>query len=88
MVEAGLGELEWQVTVAAWTTLVDETGAGTVHGLDGKVLVVYLGRVHVVLVVVPVTGGLPEGAREDDGRLHLLVAIVVLHLLPVAHEGI
>ena len=88
MVEAGLGELERQVTVAAWTTLVDETGAGAVHGLDGKVLVVYLGRVHVVLVVVPVTGGLPEGTREDDGRLHLLVAIVILHLLPIAHEGV
>ena len=88
VVDAGLGQLERQVTVAARLALVDEAGTRAVHRLDGVVLVVDLGRVHVLLVVVPVTGGLPQLAREDDGRLNLVVPVLVLHLLPVLHEGV
>ncbi len=88
MVLAGLGQLEGQVAVGAGTALVDEAGARAVHRLDGAVLLINLGRVHVGLVVVPVAGGLPEPARQDDGGVHLLVAVGLLHLHPVLLEGV
>ena len=88
VVEAGLGELERQVAIGAGLGLVDEAGTRAVHGLDGEVLVINLGRVHVLLVVVPVTRGLPKRAREDNGGLHLVIAVLRLHVVPVVHERI
>ena len=32
--------------------------------------------------------GLPQAAGQDDRRLDLVVAVLVLHLLPVLHEGV
>ena len=38
--------------------------------------------------MIPVTRGLPQRTGQDNGRLNLLVAIGVLHLLPVLHKSI
>ena len=88
VVEACLGELKRQVAVGTGLGLVDQACAGAVHRLDRVVLLVDLRGVHVGLVVVPVAGGLPEGAREDDRGLDLVVAELGLHLVPIVHEGV
>ena len=50
-----------QVAVGPRLALVDQNAAGAVHGLDGEVHVVDHGGVHVLLVVIPVAGALPQG---------------------------
>ena len=49
-----LGHAEGQVPVGVGLILIHQHAAGAVHGLDGVVLPVDDGGVHVVLVVVPV----------------------------------
>lgn len=43
-----------------------------VHGLEGEGLLLGLEGEHVVAVVLPVAGGLPQLAVVDVGRHHLL----------------
>jgi hypothetical protein len=43
-----------QVLVGVALQLVDQDTAGAVHGLDGKILIVNDGGVHVLLIMVPV----------------------------------
>ena len=58
--KAQLADTHRQVTVGVRLGLVNEHTAGAVHGLNGKILAVYLRGVHIFLVVEPVTGGLPK----------------------------
>ena len=63
--------------------------ARAVHGLEGVVALFTLGGEHVVAVLVPVAGFLPQGLVQDLRALDFLVAVVtvdaahvLLHLLP------
>ena len=51
---------------------------GAIHRLHGEIALVGLRRVHVVLVILPVTRALPERAIEDHRALDLQVAIVAV----------
>jgi hypothetical protein len=60
-----------------------------IHGLHRELALLRLGEEHVLLVVLPVAGFLPQRHVEDEGALHLLVAVlavdaahVLLDLLP------
>ena len=53
-----------QVTVGVRLRLIHQHSAGAVHGLYRVILAVDDGGVHVLFVVIPVTGGLPEVAVE------------------------
>ncbi len=83
-----LGEPEGHVPVGTGFAVVDDGASGAVHGFDGVHLVVDHGGVHVVLVVLPVAGGLPEVSVEDLGGQDLLVSGRNVDLPPVAHEGV
>ena len=61
MDKAELAEAQRQLLIGVRLELIDQNAAGAVHGLDGKVLAVDDGGVHIVLIVIPVTGGLPTG---------------------------
>ena len=58
--QAQLTVPQGQVPVGVGFQLVDQNTAGAVHGLDGKVLAVNDGGIHIILVVIPVAGGLPQ----------------------------
>ncbi len=58
--QAELAHAHGQVAVGVGLGGVDQHAAGAVHGLDAVLLVVDDGGVHVVLVVIPVAGGLPQ----------------------------
>lgn len=45
-----------------------------VHGLEGEGLLLHFEGEHVLAVVLPVSGGLPQLAVVDVGRHHLLEA--------------
>ena len=56
--------------------------------LDCVVLVVNDGGVHVLLVVIPVAGALPQLAVEDHRSGDLNVAIALVNLAPVVDERV
>ena len=83
-----LSHPQGQLLVGVGLAGVHQHAAGAVHGLDGEVHVVDDGGVHIVLVVVPVTGALPELAVEHDGRGDFHVAVFLMHLPPIVDEGV
>ena len=85
---AQLAHTQGQITVGVRLGLINEHTAGAVHGLYRKVLVVDDGGVHIVLVVEPVAGGLPELTVQDHGGGYLNIAVALMHLAPVVDEGV
>ena len=86
--QAQLAAAAGQVPVAPGLALVDQNAAGAVHGLDGEILIVDAGGVHVVLVVIPMAGALPQGPGEDNGGLDLLIAVLPVNLTPVVLQQV
>ena len=60
-----LTDSERQVAVGVRLARVDHHAARAVHGLDGVVLAVDDGGVHVLLIVLPVAGALPQRTVEE-----------------------
>ena len=83
-----LAHADGKVFIAVGRKLVDEHAAGAVHGLDGALLPVDLGRIHVVLIMIPVPRSLPKRPRHDHGRLHLDIAVAAVDLTPVVDEQV
>ena len=68
--------------------LIGEHAAGAVHRLNGEVLAVDDGGVHVVLVVVPVAARLPQVAAQNHRRGNLHIAVALVDFAPVVDERI
>ena len=68
--------------------VIDQDRAGAVHRLDGEVFPVDHGGVHIVLIMIPVTGGLPEGALHDLRRGDFNIVPLLVYLTPVVNQGI
>ena len=77
-----------QVAVGMGLAAVDHHAAGAVHGLDAVVLVINLGGVHVVLVVIPVTGRLPQVTAHNHGRGHFHIIRRVVNIAPVVNQRV
>ena len=88
MDEAEFAHADGQILIAVRREFVHEHAARAVHGLDGALLPVDLGRIHIVLVVIPMAGGLPQRPRHDHGRLHLDIAVAAMDLTPVVDEKV
>ncbi len=86
--DAQLAHADGKILIAVRLRLVHEQPARAVHGLDGAVLAVDLGGVHIFPVVVPVPRRLPERTIQDDGCLHLDIPLTAVDLPPVVDEGI
>ena len=86
--QAQFSHPQGQFPIAVGLGAVDHDAAGAVHGLDAVVLPVDLGGVHVVLVVIPVAGSLPQMPVHNQGRGHLHIALPGVDLPPVVDEGI
>ena len=88
MDKAELAEAQRQLLIGVRLELIDQNAAGAVHGLDGKVLAVDDGGIHIVLIVIPVTGGLPQGAAHDLRGLYLDILPLLVYLAPVVDQGV
>ena len=86
--DAQLAVAQGQLLIGVRLQLVHEDAAGAVHGLYREILAVDDGGVHIILIVIPVAGGLPQGAAHDlrGGDLHIVPLSV--HLAPVVDEGV
>ena len=84
---------EWQILVRAGGLVKHDTVAGAVHRLQAKGFLLYADLEHVLRVVVPVAGGLPQLGVVDVGADHLdetqlslnlslshLIALVIIFL--------
>ena len=63
-----LGHADRELLVAAVARVEDEAVAGAVHRLQRPLLLLDVEHEHVVLVVLPVAGGLPEPGVEHVRR--------------------
>ena len=68
--------------------VVDQHTAGAVHGFHREIHLVNDGGVHVVLVVVPVAGALPQLTVEHDGGGDFHIAVLLVDLSPVVQKGV
>ena len=79
MASAEFAEAQRQIAVALDALLVDEDVAGAVHRLE-RVLALFRFRdEHVLAVLVPVAGLLPQRLVENLRPLHFLVAVFAVH---------
>ena len=83
-----LADTQRQLLVGVRLSLVNQHAARAVHRLDCVILVVDDGGVHVLLVVIPVTGTLPQLAVEDHRGGNLNVAVALVYLAPVVDQGV
>ena len=86
--QAQLAYPQGQVPVGVGLALVDHHTARAVHGLDGKIFLVDNGGVHVVFIVVPVAGALPQLPAEDDRCGDLHIAVLLVNFPPVVDEQV
>jgi len=83
-----LGHADGELLVTAIFRVEDEAVARAVHGFKGPLLLLDVEREHVVLVVLPVTRGLPELRVVHVGRDDLLVATLEVLLAHELDKGI
>ena len=86
--QADLPHPQGQLPIGMGLAGIDQHTSGAVHGLDGKVHVIDDRGVHIILVVVPVTGSLPQLTVEHDRGGDLHIAVLLVDLPPVVQQGI
>ena len=86
--KAKLTHTDRKIAIGVRLRLVDEKSAGTVHRLNCEILFVNGGGVHIVLVVIPVTRGLPKLTVKHNGRCDLYIACTAVDLAPVVDKGV
>ena len=77
-----------QVTVGMRLVLIYQHTARTVHWLNRVILLIDHRGIHVILVMIPVAGILPQLTAQDNGSGNLLVPVPVVNLTPVINQGI
>ncbi len=86
--KAQLAHTQGQIAVGVRLGFVNEHASRAVHGLYRIVLAVDDGGVHVLLIVLPVAGALPQRAVEDHRRGDLHIAVAFVYLTPVVNERV
>ena len=86
--QANLAGANGQLAIGVRLGGVHQHAARAVHRLNAVLFVVDDGGVHVVLVVVPVTRGLPQLLVHDERRGDLHVAGLVVDLAPVVQQRV
>jgi hypothetical protein len=79
MTRAEFRQPQGQITVAAQALVEDLDVAGAVHRLDRVVAVFGRRGEHVLGIVLPMAGALPERTIHDHRRLHFTVAVAAQH---------
>ena len=83
-----LGIAQRQVTVAAQRRIEELHVTRAVHRLDRVLALFRLGEEHVLLVVVPVAGTLPQVHVQDLRAAHFLVAVLLVLLADVLLDAL
>jgi len=68
--------------------LIHQHASGTVHRLNRIILLINDGCVHIILVMIPVAGILPQLTAQDNGGGNLLVSFPQMDLTPIINQRI
>ena len=86
--QSQLAHPQGQLPVGVGRILVHQHAAGAVHGLNREILLVDHRGVHIVLVVIPMPGILPQLAAQDNGRGNLLITLSQMDLPPIVDQRV
>ena len=86
--KAELAYFKRQILVRARLHFVNEHTARTVHRLNGKVVFVDNGCVHVILIMVPMSRGFPKLAVKHNRGAYLKVIFAGVKLAPVVDKRV
>ncbi len=81
--QSQLTHAQGKIPVGAGLGSIDQDAARAVHGLHGIVCLIDHCGIHVVLIMIPVSGGLPQAAVQDDRGGDLHIAGLFVDLPPV-----
>ncbi len=81
-------QAQGQFLVAVQILLVCQKPARAVHGLDRIVFIIDLGEIHVLFIMIPVPGAVPQFFIQDYRGANLLVAGQGVFLTPEVFEFI
>ncbi len=68
--------------------LIDKYRAGAVHGLNSKVLAVDNGCVHIVMIMLPVTRGLPKRPFHNLRSGNFKITPLLVNLVPIIYKSV
>ena len=83
-----LAHTKGQVAVGMRLVLIHQHAARTVHGLNRIILLINDGCVHIILIVIPVTGIFPQLTAQYNGGGNLLVSFPLMDFTPVVNQRI
>ena len=88
MNDTKLTHTQRQITVGTWLRTVYQNAAWTVHWFNCVILFIDHSCIHVVFVMIPVSGSLPELAIQDDRSGNLYITSFFMDFSPVIKQGI
>ncbi len=77
-----------KIPVTVDFSLVNNHAARTVHGLNGVIHIVDLGKIHVFFIMVPVTGFYPKLTVEDNRCFYFLIPPFGMFFPPKVFQGV
>jgi len=89
MEHIGIGKAEREIAVTASGGAKDDHGIGAVHGFDTiDFIFAVVANKHIILIVFPVAGGLPESFFVDEWGTDLTVATSFMLFAPEINKFI
>ena len=82
MDQAEFSHAHREVAVTVDIALIDQDAAWAVHRFDGIRLIIDGCKIHIVAVMIPVTGLFPEMTVEDHRRHDFIVIGFVMEFMP------
>jgi len=83
-----VGHAQRQLAPGSVTVIEDKTMSGTVHRLEGKLLLLCFKGEHVLGIVLPMAGGHPQLGIVDVGRNDFLETALPVLRLDEAYQSI
>ena len=77
-----------QITVRMRLVHINQHTAGAVHRLYCEILVIYLGGVHILLVVSPMSASFPQTAVKNNGGGNFHIAVSLMYFSPIIDKGV
>ena len=77
-----------QIPVRTGLRLINQDTAGAVHGFDRKILLINHRGIHVILIVIPVAGSLPQMTVQHNRSRNLHISGLIVDLMPVIQKCI
>ena len=77
-----------KLTVGVGLAAVNHNSTGTVHRLNAVCFLINKSRVHIILIVIPVSACFPKLAVHNKGSLYLNIVISCMNFAPIINKCI